>query len=153
MSNVNLRGLVEIIGLVAVLLGLVFVGLELRQNTAALSAQAVFELNDSSNESHRALAQDAALAALVSKGYENPAALTDLELERYARWMRVRFNLAEAGWLYQEQGLIDDGDSAGIRGSICADLEKEGAKWFWESNIGNYALGFAEDVTAWCFQD
>lgn len=153
MAKLEVRGLVEIVGLVAVLLGLVFVGLELRQNTAALSAQAVFELNDSSNENHRAVAQDPELALLVSKGYADPTTLSNLELERFVRWMRVRFNLAEAGWLYHRQGLIDDGEFAGIKGSICMDLKKQGAKWFWNNSLGRYASGFTDDVTRWCLTE
>ncbi len=92
----KLRSVIEMAGAAAVLLGLIFVGLELRQNTAAMSAQAVFQLNDSANESHRLMAQDSELAELVHEGHEDPESLSDLERRMFIRWMRARFNLAEA---------------------------------------------------------
>ena len=149
--NGKLRSVIEGAGAGAVLLGLVFVGLELRQNTAALSAQAIFQINDSSNESHRALAQDPILAELVYKGYEDPESLSDLERRMFIRWMQVRFNLAESAWLYHEKGLIDQGEFAGVKGSMCERLSKKGPRWFWENTSGFYAEGFVEDVNQWCF--
>ncbi len=53
----KLRSVFEMAGAAAVLLGLIFVGLELKQK-AAMSAQAVFQLNDSADESHRLVAYD-----------------------------------------------------------------------------------------------
>lgn len=48
----KLRFVIEMAGAAAVLLGLIFVGIELKQNTATMSAQAVYQLNASSNDIH-----------------------------------------------------------------------------------------------------
>ena len=146
----HLRVIFEIAGAVAVLLGLVFVGLELRQNTAAMTAQAVFELNNSANESHRLLAQDESLEQLVNSGYEDPTLLSETERRRFVRWMRVRFNALEAAWMYRDKGLLDESEWAGYRGGLCRTLSREGARWFWDAEIGSYAEGFVEDAEAWC---
>ena len=45
---------------------------------------------------------------------------------------------------------IDPAESAGYRASTCETLAREGARWFWEAEMGNYADGFVEDVTEWC---
>ena len=146
----KIRSLIEMAGAAAVLLGLIFVGLELRQNTAAMSAQAVFQLNDSANESHRLMAQDSELAELVHEGHEDPESLSDLERRMFIRWMRARFNLAEAAWIYRNKGLIDEADAAGYQGAICDTMSRKGARWFWDNDFGNYADGFVEDVEKWC---
>ena len=148
----KVKVILELTGVVAIFLGLVFVGLELSQNTAVASAQAIFQLNNSSNGNHILIAQDPVLAELVNKGYEDPESLSDIERRMFVRWMRVRFNLMEASWLYYEKGLVDEGDFAGIRGSICETMSLKGARWFWDNGIGNYADGFVEDVNNWCVQ-
>lgn len=147
----TVRIIVDLAGALAVLLGLVFVGLELRQNTAAISAQAVFDLNNVGNESHRLLAQDASLESLVHRGNEDPTALSEEELRRFSRWMRVRFNGIEAAWFYQSKGLLTEAESSGFRGSACDALASEGGSWFWNAEIGNYAEGFVADIEDWCF--
>ncbi len=146
----KLRSVIEMAGAAAILLGLVFVGLELKQNTAAMSAQAVFQLNVSANENHRAMAQDSELSELVHKGYEDPESLSDIERRMFVSWMRLRFNIAEAAWIYRNKGLLDEADAAGYQGSICDTMSRNGARWFWESKIGNYAEGFVNDVEKWC---
>ena len=146
----KLRSVIEMAGAAAVLLGLIFVGLELKQNTAAMSAQAVFQLNASSNDNHLAMAQDSELSELVHKGFEDPESLSDIERRMFVSWMRLRFNIAEAAWIYRNKGLLDEADAAGYQGSICDTMSRNGARWFWESKFGNYAEGFVNDVEKWC---
>ena len=146
----NLKILIELAGGGAILVGLIFVGLELRQNTAALSAQAIFQLNDSANEAHRSLAQDPALSELVHKGNEDPESLTDDERRRFTSWLRAVFNNHESAWIYHRKGLIQESDFAGWKGSTCNVLSSDGARWFWANNIGSYADGFVEGVEKWC---
>ena len=86
----KLRTIVELSSAGAVLLGLVFVGMELRQNTSVVSAQAVHDLNESANNAMLQLAQDADLADLTLRGNENPRALNDTERQQYNAWMLVR---------------------------------------------------------------
>ena len=149
-SSGKIRVISELAGAAAVLLGLIFVGLELRQNTAALSAQAIFELNTSSNDNHRLMAQDDALEELVNNGYKDPDSLSESDRRRFVRYMRIRFNIAEAEWMYHKKGIIDESDAAGYRNALCDDLSRKGARWFWDNAFGNYAEGFVEDVEAWC---
>lgn len=148
----NFKRVVEIASAVAVVLGLIFVGLELKQNTAAISAQAIFELNASSNEAFREVAQNPDLADLLSRGYADPQSLNSNERDRFHYWLRSVFNLNESAYLYYKKGLIEESDYAGWRGSLCELLRRNGAKQFWTGNIGNYADGFVEDVNDWCLE-
>jgi hypothetical protein len=144
------KGLVEITSAVAVVLGLIFVGLELKQNTAAISAQAIFELNASSNEAFREVAQNPELADLLNRGYADPQTLDTNERYRFNYWLRSVFNANESAYLYYKKGLIEESDFAGWRGALCGLLRRKGAEQFWTGNLGNYADGFVEDVNDWC---
>lgn len=146
----RLRSIVELAGAAGVVLGLVFVGLELRQSTAVSSAQAVLDLNGIGNEIHMTLAQDADLERLVQAGYADPNSLSEDERRRFVRLLRVRINTFEVAWMYQEKGLLSGTEAAGYRSATCETLAREGARWFWEAEMGNYAGGFVEDVEAWC---
>ena len=151
LENGRFKALIEVTGVVAVVLGLVFVGLELNQNTAVISAQAIFELNASSNEAFREVAQNPDLADLLDRGYADPDSLNANELDRFNYWLRAVFNANESAYLYYKKGLIEEGDFAGWREALCALLQRKGAEQFWTGNLGNYAEGFVDDVNDWCF--
>jgi hypothetical protein len=145
MNNDKLNQWLTTLANFGVIVGIIFLVVEIRQtsrqieqNTAALGAQTIFQINESSNGSRRAIAQDAELAELLMKGNEDPEALTELERERFIQWTRARLAFLEAYWLYRSKGLIDDRDAAGMRGSICGTLTVKGVRWvdlnvrFWE---------------------
>lgn len=148
----KIKILVEITSALAVVLSLVFVGLELRQNTAATSGQVFFQLNEHSSATKMTIAQDPELASLVTRGNDDPESLTELEQARYIEWTRARFNFLEAYWVYRKKGLIDDSDSAGMQGSICDTFAVNGTRWTWRNHLGNYTEGFVDDVEKMCFQ-
>jgi len=142
-----------------VVIGIIFLVIEIRQtsmqieqNTAAISGEAFFKLNENSSASKIIFAQDAELAAIVLKGNEDPVSLTEVERARYIDWTRARFNFLEAYWVYRRKGLIDDSDSAGMQGSICDTFAVKGTRWSWENHPGNYTAGFRKDVEQLCFQ-
>ena len=119
---------------------------------AGVSGQAFFQLSENSSVSKIAFAQDAELAELVVRGNEDPESLTEIERARYIDWTRARFNFLEAYWVYRKKGLIDDRDSAGMQGSICDTFAVKGFRWSWQNHLGNYTVGFVEDVEKLCFQ-
>ena len=61
-NNGKLKLVVEAGGAIAVLLGLVFVGLELRQNTSAVEAATFQGLTDATNEALLTVVADAELS-------------------------------------------------------------------------------------------
>ena len=146
----KIRTIVDISSAVAVLLGLVFVGLELRQNTSVISAQAIHDLNESANNAMLELAQDDALADLTLRGNQDPQALTETERQRYNAWMRAVFNIHESAWMYNRKGLIDDDDFAAWKTSICNNLQRQGLREFWNANRGSGPEAFEHDVASWC---
>ncbi len=159
MNDEKLNQRLTILANFGVIVGIIFLVVEIRQtsnqieqNTAALSAQTIFQINESSNASKRAFAQDAELAELLMRGDEDPESLTELERARFINWTRARFAFLEAYWLYQRKGLIDDRDASGLRGWICETFSVKGARWVWQNHLGNYTDGFVEDVESWCFQ-
>ena len=78
-SSVKLRPLAELAGAIAVLLGLIFVGMELKQNTEAVQAATLQSMTDASQEYLLLLASDADLNRIWRTARQDPDALTEGE--------------------------------------------------------------------------
>ena len=63
----SVKDKLEMIGIVAVIVSLLILGYEIRQNTDTSAAQAVFELNESARQTLFQEATDPNLASLISK--------------------------------------------------------------------------------------
>ena len=87
----KLRTLLEGVGIVSLLLGLIFVGFELRQNTAAVQAATMQGLTDASQEYLLLLASDPELMALRRKGRRTPDQLSEIEADQYRLLIRTRW--------------------------------------------------------------
>ncbi|WOJ92140.1 hypothetical protein R0135_10105 [Congregibacter variabilis] len=115
------RLLVEVVSALVVLLGLVFVGLELRQNTNAVQAATFQGLTDATNDAVLLLAGDAELARIFSKGVADPTSLDENEYVRFTLWNRtfwVRMQNAYSQW---HRGTLTDEDWKLYKSTICSN--------------------------------
>ena len=149
-NSARIRNIVELVSAAAVLLGLVFVGLELRQNTSMISAQATYDLNESANTALLELIQNPELADLVLKGNRDPSSLSANELHRYHGWVRVVLNVHEAAWLYHKKGLISEDEFVGWKRSFCRNIQPNGVVDYWNGKAGSYVEGFSDEADTWC---
>jgi hypothetical protein len=78
-----------------VLGGLVFVGLEVRQNTSQLRADASYSITASVNELNAAIYSDPRLAELVFRGEADLSALTPIERTQFDAFEFSRLNISE----------------------------------------------------------
>ena len=99
--------LIEVLGLVAVAVSLVFVGLEVRQNTIASRAAAYQEHGLHLSNQWFALAQDPALARILFAGEDNWDALTEVEKSQLTYAYVAIFRSYETILLQVEEGLLD----------------------------------------------
>jgi len=112
----------EIVSAVAVVVGLLFVGLELRRNTAAVEAATFQDLTDVSNTWIMTIASDADLSRILREGNERPDDLTAADRQRYslierAFWVRmqnvysqyVRGTLSAEDWSLYEAVMCAEG--------------------------------------------
>jgi hypothetical protein len=126
----SLREKLEWLGGAAIVLSLLLVALEIRQNTNALAAQAVFELNDASNEKLMALATDPEMSRLVALGDADPDSLSDEEEFRYRRYVLVWLNQFESVWFFDQRGVVSEEEIESWRRSFCSFTAIEGHRRF-----------------------
>ncbi len=146
-KNRNLRSFFETLGIGAVLIGLIFVGIEIRQNTAAIQAATMQGLTDASQEYMLLLGSNAELAEIVRKGRNAPDQLNEIESLQYfylmwARWMRFQ----NAFFQYQ-RGTIGDEDWAFYDSLICGGSHDD-----WQDHRAIMSKSFVNHAEA-CFSD
>ena len=115
----KLRVFVELAGAGAILVGLIFVGLELRQNTAAVEAATMQDLTDASVDYVNMLAADPNLTRIWLIGSSHSENLTEIEagqLHFLIRGQWLRFHNAFLQW---QRGTLSDQDWALYEGYIC----------------------------------
>jgi hypothetical protein len=140
------RDISEAIGTLAVIASLIYVGLQVRQNTVAIqtaTSQQVFEL-------HRARAQvemeDPEFAALLLRARRTPEQMTAVDSLRYDRYINLSMNLHEAIYSNVRLGTMERDMAAawlaGLPGFVCAP----GVKGYWGRFKSEYHPTFAAAV-------
>ncbi len=125
----------------AVLGGLVFVGLEVRQNTAQLRSNASYSLTASVNQINAGVYGDASLAELVQRGEQEFGSLDAIERSRFGFYQFARLNIAEYVLDLEKEGV------SGLNFRYVEFIERE-----YRSKPGLHE--FAESVeTAWAGSD
>ena len=119
MRNVELKSILEVLGAAAVLLGLAFVGFELRQNTAAVEASTRQSTTDASVGWLLAVASDPELAHLWGIASKEPQKLSDTEAVQLHLLLRSQWIRFQNAYLQWKSGTFSDDDWNNYVGFIC----------------------------------
>ena len=119
MRNTEFKSILEVLSAAAVLLGLAFVGFELRQNTAAVEASTRQSTTDASVAWLLTIASDPQLSHLWGIASGDPQKLSETEavqLHLLVRSQWIRFQNAYLQW---KNGTLGDDDWNNYEGFIC----------------------------------
>ena len=139
--NKDVKSIVEIAGIVAVVLSLIFVGFELRQNTAAVHAATMQALTDGSQEYLLLMASSPELTAIRMKARTSPEQLTEIEADRYNSLRRSRWVRFQNAFSQYQRGTIGYDDWSYYESLICISPPEE-----WEEHKGGLTRPFVEFV-------
>jgi len=144
MNISNLADISDVIGSIAIVITLVFLVLQMRENTRAIKA------------STRQAARDAE-AQIVTTTIDHPTTvlgwnkqeLTDEELIRYVFWMIGYFRNRENDWLQFQRGVMDEASWNRYLSALTGLLTHERNRNWW-INYGTMAFhpGFVEQVNS-----
>ena len=105
----------EIIGGIAIVLSLIFVGFEIRQssdetalNTIAIKTNAFYVLSNSISNLNQFRVDNPEFEQIRMKALANDPSLTELEKSRYRGYIQMVFRLSELAHLQYENGIIDE---------------------------------------------
>ena len=148
MKSENLRGLLDLAGGAAVLIGLVFVGLELRQNTEAVEAASLQNQTDASTEFLLLIASDPELARIWVESSRRPDQLGEVDLVRYFFLSRARWLRMQNAYLQWRRGTLSDEDWSYYEGLICRAGDDNSVRFMdtWSEHRIALLDGFVEFV-------
>ena len=146
MDRVRASLWVEIVGVVAIIVSLGLVAVEIRQNTDAISAQAVLALNDGINETNLLVTSDVGFAELLMRAdAAGERGLTSTEIARLERWTMARANVYESAYEFHRKGILDSNRYASCHEATCAMATHPGegavlSKWkpFYDPDFVGY---------------
>ncbi len=145
----SIKDKLELVGIVAVVVSLLILGFEIRQNTDTAAAQAVFELNESARQTLFLEATDPNLVSLIHKAEADFDALTERERFMYSRWVVALDNSFESAWRYNRRGVISDAEMRGWKASFCGYLARASFREVFQS-VEAFTPEFAEESAQWC---
>jgi len=148
-SKINSRWL-EIAGGVAVIASVLLLAWEIRQNTQALRADAMLNLNVMANEVLNSEAQSDQLAAVLVKGEEDLASLSSAEYRQFSSHVYAMINAIDAAHGFFTERILDEEDFSGWRNFACPYLGGPSVNVIWESFKPTFGDEFVRFVADTC---
>ena len=118
-NNSYTKGLIELVSAGAVLLGLIFVGLELKQNTEAVQAATLQGITDATQDYLLLMAEDPELNGIWRAANKDPHALGESGASRYFFLLRAQWLRYQNAYLQWQRGTMSDTDWALYEKFVC----------------------------------
>ena len=149
MTLEQLANIAEVFGMLVVAITLIYLTIQMRQNTKALRATAAQSVHEMAEAIFHPIMMDAALADVVIRGMRDPATLSEVETGRFtAQWM-INFFVWQ-NWFYQwRHGALDEGIWLGYSKILTDVYQTPGIRRFWEQR-GHY---FSDEFRAYLEAD
>lgn len=135
--------LAEVVAAVAVIVSLLYVGRELRNNTAAIRANSLQGVADASGALLLTVASDSSLSRIRQLGSQDVSALNEAELYRYATLIRQSFFTLQNVYFQHELEVLDRRVWEGYRRVICDLSANPGVQATWHLHEHVLDPGFA----------
>lgn len=137
-------------GGITVIASLLLVAWEIRQNTVALSAQALQDLNAMANEILLTVAENDQLSSVLEKGDDDLSSLSDAEYRQYWSYSYGLINGLDAAHGFYQRGILSEKDFSGWRTYTCEYLGAPSARAIWEKDKDSFGDDFGEFVEDEC---
>lgn len=140
----ELAELAEIVAAVAVIVSLIYVGRELKSNTAAVRAESLQGVADASGQLLMTIASDSALSRIRQLGNQDLSLLNEAERYRYAVMLRQSLFTLQNVYFQNELDVLDSRVWEGYRKVVCELWSNAGVRATWRFHRDALDPGFAE---------
>ena len=142
MTLEDIANIGELIGGVGVLVSLIYLAIQVRQNTLAQRAESRLAATRSWTEWYILGAQDPEIVRIMNEGFLNPSELTSTDRARFLWIFGTIASKMEEMYSQHKVGLIDDSLWNKYRGTLAAYLENPVAKEWWDSGAAPFSDDF-----------
>ena len=133
---------IEIASAGAVLLGLIFVGFELKQNTEAVESQTSQGLLEMANQANNQISSDRQLAELILRVNKGTDPLTELEALQYSRFVHSEMNIWEHAFFSNTNGTMHSDLWSGYDAAYSGFFCQSWSRVVWKEIEGNFSQEF-----------
>ena len=144
MTIQDLGSLGELIAAVATVATLVYLAIQLKQNTRALRSQTFQQSSMDMSLTANAISSDGELARIVVKASKSLAAVSPEERIRFPFWMVVALRRFEAIYVQGIYGSIDQIRIEGFERSILTLISSGGPAEWWHSSKTAFSSDFVK---------
>lgn len=138
-----ISGIGELIGAIAVVVTLIYLSREIRQNSKAVTLTALRDATDRWNHWSEMLATSPDLASIVAKGNRDYESLSEAEALRYGAFMQSFFDNVDSNrTLAQEHHNIEDMDV--LKHIVSRRISTPGMSAWWIENTADYDADFIQ---------
>jgi len=134
--------ILEFVGQGAVVVSLIYVGVQVRQNTAAIQTSTSQDVYQQNQEVGLLVMESGEMAAILLQADQDVAALSPIDSIRYRRWLNVTLNLYEAVYANALQGTMEADMAAGWLDDMSELRCTPGMAGYWEERRSSYHLAF-----------
>ena len=146
MTIADISSIGQALAAIATVLGLVFVGYQIRQNTRATQAAAHHSVSDSLNELNRMFAESADLTKIWLVGMQDRKALSAEDKWRFDSVMRAYMHVCETMFVQSELGSGDDSIHLAEEEGIRTVMASPGSREWWDENPYGFCAEFRDYV-------
>ena len=137
----ELSVIAEIIGAVAVIVTLIYVAKEIRQNSRALAISALRDTTSQWNEWGTMLATSADLAEIVTRGNADYGSLSEAERLRYGAYVQSFFDNVESYRALVVDHEVEK-DIHVLEAIVARRIGTPGFTAWWQANTADYDVAF-----------
>lgn len=137
----------EVVGAIGVVITLVYLAIQIKQNTASLKSSTLQSMLEASAGLHDLCASDPELGRLFLMGIESQANLSEDELPRFHFLMMAFMRRLEAIYNQGLSGQVPESDWSGVRGSAIEVIASPGAGEWWALNRYRFSPDFKKWVS------
>lgn len=123
--------LAEILGTVAIVISLIYVAVQIRQNTRATRLSTAQNVSHDLRESIAIIASSTEMADIHVKAMQDIATLTPAEKHRFYIWLNNSYRMYENAYYQNKQGALDAYVWEGVVANLSIAFETPGYQAFW----------------------
>ena len=146
MSLQDLGNIGEFIAAVAVVVSLIYLAAQIRQNTKSVRAAALQDVIGASTTFLRDVFRDADLTRIWFSGADDLKSVNGIDRQRFHFLIVAYFRQAENMHSQSRKGLLKDDDWEGLRDSVFEGASRPGMRAWWKANSFRFNPDFREFV-------
>ena len=146
MTLADISDLSQALGAITVVASLIFVGVQIRQNTAATRAASHHAVSDALNQINFSFAENAEVTRIFLAGMADRQALTNEERWRFDAFCRAYMHVCETMHMQADLGAGDRSIVVAEEGGIKMIFASPGIREWWAENTIGFGPEFRDYV-------